>query len=506
MNIISFIASVAKPGGLWSPMINWFHNGIGNFGWTVLLVTVLIKLITSPLDFWVKLNTKKQTLIQQKCSPQVAKINKKFGKDAQSARIQVNELYKREGLNMTTGCLITLVNMILSITIFFTFYGSLRSNSSYQAISQYETLAHLYIDKTQEFLIDKDKNDEIPNFDITDINSADKFIGEYNVAIKIQTLKNDIKTLETEIVNSSSDSEKTKKQSEINAKETEISNLISENNPTIKIQKLRNDISILEAEIASETSEDVKAKKQEEIDAKNAEIEQITLENSPNLVKDVAYFEKFYTDYQDITSQAVAYASDAIVDCWKDIKSSWLWVENIWVADAPIYPFPTYNNLVSIAKNGGYSNYVKENINETDYATISNIINENSGRSKNGFFILAVLAALVTFASQYILELNNRLKNKNARALAKQSSDASMEMTTKIMKIIMPIMMVIFVLQSSASFGIYILASNISSIVFGQISNLIINKLTAKKQKEVEEILEKQAKKLMKKGKLQETN
>ena len=76
----------------------------------------------------------------------------------------------------------------------------------------------------------------------------------------------------------------------------------------------------------------------------------------------------------------------------------------------------------------------------------------------------------------------------------------------KIMKFIMPIMMVLFVLQSSASFGIYILASNIAAIGMGQLINLIVNKITKKQQLEVEEVLEKQAKKLIKQGKLQEKN
>ena len=56
MNIISLLASVQAPNGLWSVLINSFHSGIGNFGWTIFLVTLLVKLVTSPLDFWTKLD------------------------------------------------------------------------------------------------------------------------------------------------------------------------------------------------------------------------------------------------------------------------------------------------------------------------------------------------------------------------------------------------------------------------------------------------------------------
>ena len=64
MVFTNLILGVNSPGGLWSILINWMHSGIGNFGWTILLVTLLVKLVVSPLDFWVKLNTKKQNLIQ----------------------------------------------------------------------------------------------------------------------------------------------------------------------------------------------------------------------------------------------------------------------------------------------------------------------------------------------------------------------------------------------------------------------------------------------------------
>ena len=70
MNILSLLSAVSKPKSLWVTLINWIQSAVGNLGWTIILVTVLIKLVTTPLDFFVKLNTKKQTLIQQKCAPQ----------------------------------------------------------------------------------------------------------------------------------------------------------------------------------------------------------------------------------------------------------------------------------------------------------------------------------------------------------------------------------------------------------------------------------------------------
>ena len=94
MNLIPFLSSVKAPKSLWVTLINWVKSSVGNLGWTIILVTVLIKLVTTPLDFWVKFNTKRQTLIQQKCAPQIAKLQKKFGADRQALQRQSQSLYK----------------------------------------------------------------------------------------------------------------------------------------------------------------------------------------------------------------------------------------------------------------------------------------------------------------------------------------------------------------------------------------------------------------------------
>ena len=95
-------------------------------------------------------------------------------------------------------------------------------------------------------------------------------------------------------------------------------------------------------------------------------------------------------------------------------------------------------------------------------------------------------------------------RNKKAQHLANATADATTNTSMKMMKIIMPIIMVFFAFSSSASFGIYLLASSLSSILIGEITSPIINKLTKKQQKEVEEVLEKEANRMIKKGKLQE--
>ena len=89
----------------------------------------------------------------------------KFGANQEAVRTQTNALYKKEGLNTGLGCVITLIHLVLSLVIFFTFYSSLRANSAYQAINQYEILEATYNEKAYEVL--SLRADEIVEYDIT---------------------------------------------------------------------------------------------------------------------------------------------------------------------------------------------------------------------------------------------------------------------------------------------------------------------------------------------------
>ena len=116
---------------------------------------------------------------------------------------------------------------------------------------------------------------------------------------------------------------------------------------------------------------------------------------------------------------------------------------------------------------------------------------------------MPILAGLVTFLAQYIAELHTKLKNKKANTLA-QTAGSQANTTMKMMKFIMPVVMIIFTLSASASFGLYILSSNISSILLGELTTIGIDKITKKQRLQVEEELEKEANRLIRKGKIKE--
>ena len=49
---------VSAPGGLWEKIIMAFEGGIGSFAVSVILLTLIIKLLMSPVDFFNKRSNK----------------------------------------------------------------------------------------------------------------------------------------------------------------------------------------------------------------------------------------------------------------------------------------------------------------------------------------------------------------------------------------------------------------------------------------------------------------
>ena len=170
------------------------------------------------------------------------------------------------------------------------------------------------------------------------------------------------------------------------------------------------------------------------------------------------------------------------------------------MADSYKNPLPTYDDLKSIAESSKQNSYIKyvKSIDKNLYSLVTTSVSAQNDRW-NGYFILAVLAAVTSFLSQWLGELSNKSKSKKINELVEQNNGGGVAM--KIMKIALPLMMVIFVLTSSSAFGLYIVSSSIISMAFSQIINLVVNACTKNKQAEVDAFIEKEALRSMKKNK-----
>ena len=106
-----FFTFISKP---LFKVLEWFHGLVGNWGWAIVLVTLLIKLILFPLSYKGMMSMQKL----KDLAPQMKELKEKYGKDPQKMNAKMMEMYKKHGANPMGGCL----PMLLQIPIFFAIY------------------------------------------------------------------------------------------------------------------------------------------------------------------------------------------------------------------------------------------------------------------------------------------------------------------------------------------------------------------------------------------------
>jgi YidC/Oxa1 family membrane protein insertase len=91
-----------------------FHALTGNWGWSIVLVTILIKLLLWPLSMVSYRNMGKMRAVQ----PQMQEIQQRFADDRQALSKAMMDLYKKEKVNPALGCL----PMLMQMPFFLAFY------------------------------------------------------------------------------------------------------------------------------------------------------------------------------------------------------------------------------------------------------------------------------------------------------------------------------------------------------------------------------------------------
>lgn len=90
---------------------------VGNFGWSVILVTLAIRLILLPL-VWPSLKSASKI---RELQPKLNKLKEKYGSDKQAMAKAQMELYKQEGVNPLAGCLPQILQIVVLLLFFSAF-------------------------------------------------------------------------------------------------------------------------------------------------------------------------------------------------------------------------------------------------------------------------------------------------------------------------------------------------------------------------------------------------
>jgi YidC/Oxa1 family membrane protein insertase len=95
-------------------LLEWLYVHLGNFGLSILVLTVIVKAVFFPLANKSYAAMSKMKLLQ----PEMEKLKERYGEDRQRMNQELMQLYRREKVNPAAGCL----PIIVQIPVFFALY------------------------------------------------------------------------------------------------------------------------------------------------------------------------------------------------------------------------------------------------------------------------------------------------------------------------------------------------------------------------------------------------
>ena len=127
-------------------LINVFYRCFGNWGWAIVAMTFVVRLLIWPLYRKSYMSMKRMSLLQ----PKIQELREKYPNDQQKVSMEMMKLYREYGISPMGGCL----PMLLQIPIFFSFFYVLQTAAEFRGasfigwvtdLSQMDTVATLPI-------------------------------------------------------------------------------------------------------------------------------------------------------------------------------------------------------------------------------------------------------------------------------------------------------------------------------------------------------------------------
>ena len=149
---------------------NALGGGVASFGWTVVLFTVVLRLILSPLDIWQKVIARKNNKAMERMKPQLEVLQARYADDKQRLQQEQMALYKKEKYSTMGMCLPTIVTFVVLFVVF----AGFRQMVGYQFAKDYKECVKTYNASISEQIEqNKDKGFIVDNgdgkYDIDDV-------------------------------------------------------------------------------------------------------------------------------------------------------------------------------------------------------------------------------------------------------------------------------------------------------------------------------------------------
>ncbi|MBQ3220484.1 MAG: YidC/Oxa1 family membrane protein insertase [Clostridia bacterium] len=430
-NILAGDVAISLFGQTFDVSLNWIGNlirlliaSVGSVGVGIILFSIILKVIVLPFDVYQRVSMRKQNQKMKDNQEKMEKLQKQYADNKDLYNQKVMEMYKESGFSMFSSCL----PMILSMVIFIVAINAFNAYSQYSNIENYNTMVDAYNARIESYCPDLDSEN-------TDI-----------------TLDNGVLTV---------------KQADENKYIYYTAKYEGEN--------ATGDYKAYLASYAGEKLYYIDSAKA----LANAEIKAFVDGQA----------EAGVNEYDAVKAYFIGDAQSAVVEVYESTVSphtSFLWIKNIWVTDAsyknPVLNYSEFSTEISredFDVNGEELSYKEVPTNaytEETYNTITAKLTLQKEQA-NGYFVLIALS-IATILLQQIISMRSQKEQQKYSSVDGQGASQQ-----KMMLVIMTGMFAIFSFMYSSSFSIYMIMSNVTSLL----STLIINKIVDVKAKKKEQ-------------------
>ncbi len=490
-------------------------NFVGDVGIGIILFTVILKLLTLPLDIYSRASTKKNSLKLELMKDDLEKLKKQYKNNERLYQQKMMALYKKNGYSAFSACLPTLVTLIFFIIVIGAFnnYSRFADKEVFNQMGKaYDTCLE---SKVKEGILYKEDGKEF-------------YYLNYNVALEEKGFSEFFTEKEegNKHLNSHYELDFAKFSAENSALLTKYTNYqayLKDGKLNVENQSL---LSILntctytyiittELELTDEQVKDYVKKDGENYFISNLK----TFDEKFNSVYIEPNAEGVYVvNYDNVlsnseingafTKKAERFICDSLLEvigneylnekirpearqasakAYEENKSSsklFPWVKNLWVVDSPNkYALPIKTDLEKSLGTENMGSLLQDEVyNELTYNLKAEYQQKGFGKG-NGLFILVALSILTMLGSTLIMNKQQKTQMQLSSVDGENSQAAS---TQKMMTWMMPIMFGVFAFIYSSAFSIYMITSSLLSTGFTLLINFFVERAFKKQIEEIE--------------------
>jgi membrane protein insertase Oxa1/YidC/SpoIIIJ len=409
-------------------LISWLIGGVGIVGIGIILFSLCLKVIVLPFDVYQRISMRKQNIKMKENQARMEKLQKQYANDKEMYNRKLMEMYRENGISMFSSCL----PMILSLVIFIVAINAFNAYSQYANVQNYNLMVQAYNAKIESYC---------PELTKENVAFSDNVI----------TVKDDGSYIYYTVGNTNKYTEYTEEAKTSIANATEKTYYV-------------NSAVVSKNETLMET-----------------EIKPLVVENNVE--------QAMYDYFVDQAQLAVVETYNAQVSK----NMSFLWIKNIWATDASYkHPVLEYADFETGAKSEEFK-INGEDVEFTDVVQHTNayskdayeIITEKLAPQKaqaNGYYILIVLSIATILLQQFVMMRSQKEQQKFS------SVDGQGASQQKVMLVVMTGMFAIFSFMYSSAFSIYMITSNLFSLLSTIVINKIVDVRMAKQEAAASEV------------------